>query len=1127
MSSFPYKNPISSEQLNGVQSVQRNEVFGTNFSVLSVGGYMEVFNLSDLVYTINGLGPIEYSGNTIPIDFLKGTGAAWSPDVLTLNSDNISSGRRRLGMLVYVYENDQTYQFRIDNYETLWTASTASTGTVVISDFGTSVYNSSVDGQNFINAWTASTIEDISGETHTTAVWKKYSTGGGGMSADTLYITGTGINSTIRKNVGNTAKGDYGASLGGSGNTASGNYSFVGGGGGNTASGTYSIIGGGTSNTSSGNYSFVGGGGSNTASNYFSTIGGGGFHTSSGFYSTVGGGRCNTSSNYNTTVSGGYCNTSSSKYSTTGGGFKNTTSGCQSTIGGGVSNIVSSDNSTVGGGASNIVSGYTSTISGGYGNTLSGSYSFVGGGTLNTSSGYYSFIGGGTQNTISGYPIYGPSFSTILNGCLNSISGTSKIGSYSVIIGGCNNFVSDSFIGVFGSNIVASCSNTFYTNDFCSCGSIYSSALSSGQAVCSSTNGLLTNYTPVSPVIIQGSCTTSSVRCGVSNSATESFSAALAGTGNTASGGASVIAGGAINNTYSVYSFVGGGVGNKSCGNSTSVVGGSLNTACCATSFIGGGQQNITSGVTSSVVGGFCNIAGGNCSFIGGGNLNTITSGGTFSFIGSGRGNNVSGSYGMVLGGSGNTVTGSFSSAIGCGLNATDNCTLYTNNIITGGFSATTISASTVTTSFTTGSVIFQGSGGTLSQNNSNLFWDNTNGRLGIKRTPAVEIDVTGSIRASSTVFTDVAQFNFLQTSGSNLLIRGSGGTSYATMFQTTGNFVLQNGGAFTDAGFRLDVNGSTRFQGSISQGSGQSIISLGNALNLRSNLAGGSGYILDVQSFNTLNSANNEQGFATFVGTYAPTSVSGTPAFNALKVTPTINQTGGANQITRGLFINPTLTSAADFRAIEVERGKVILNSISGNTLIGTTADTGTYKLDVRGLTRFSASTGTSLTVISSGNSTSVPVFSVQGSQGELFSVTDSLTGSLFSVSDISGLPIMEVFSDSTIILGDYQAPSLYTTKRVSSITATTGTTIYSFPTSAYTSSFVDYYVSGSTGLRAGNIMAIWSGTSVNFTETSTSDIGVTTPLTFGYVMSGSSAVLQASASTSTWIVKTIVRGL
>jgi hypothetical protein len=37
------------------------------------------------------------------------------------------------------------------------------------------------------------------------------------------------------------------------------------------------------------------------------------------------------------------------------------------------------------------------------------------------------------------------------------------------------------------------------------------------------------------------------------------------------------------------------------------------------------------------------------------------------------------------------------------------------------------------------------------------------------------------------------------------------------------------------------------------------------------------------------------------------------------LNLTPTINQTGGANGITRGLYINPTLTAAADFRGIEV----------------------------------------------------------------------------------------------------------------------------------------------------------------------------------------------------------------
>ncbi len=101
-----YKNPISPTLSIGTPSVLRNQTFGTTFSILSVGGYSEVYNLTDLIYQIpvGQTGSIEFSGNSIPISFTKGSGSIFSPDVLTLNSDNISSGRRRLGMVVYVYE---------------------------------------------------------------------------------------------------------------------------------------------------------------------------------------------------------------------------------------------------------------------------------------------------------------------------------------------------------------------------------------------------------------------------------------------------------------------------------------------------------------------------------------------------------------------------------------------------------------------------------------------------------------------------------------------------------------------------------------------------------------------------------------------------------------------------------------------------------------------------------------------------------------------------------------------------------------------------------------------------------------------------------------------------------------
>jgi hypothetical protein len=55
------------------------------------------------------------------------------------------------------------------------------------------------------------------------------------------------------------------------------------------------------------------------------------------------------------------------------------------------------------------------------------------------------------------------------------------------------------------------------------------------------------------------------------------------------------------------------------------------------------------------------------------------------------------------------------------------------------------------TTAFTTGSVVFAGASGVYSQDNANLFWDNTNDRLGIgTATPGSALQVNGDTRLSN-----------------------------------------------------------------------------------------------------------------------------------------------------------------------------------------------------------------------------------------------------------------------------------------------------------------------------------------------------------------------------------------
>jgi hypothetical protein len=156
--------------------------------------------------------------------------------------------------------------------------------------------------------------------------------------------------------------------------------------------------------------------------------------------------------------------------------------------------------------------------------------------------------------------------------------------------------------------------------------------------------------------------------------------------------------------------------------------------------------------------------------------------------------------------------------------------------------------------------------------------------------------------------------------------------------------------------------------------------------------------------------------------------------------------------------------------------------------------------------------------------------VFKGDGNVGELFTVTDSLTGSLMSVNDISGLPILEVFDDNSILMGDYQAPSLYTTTK-SVVAIITNYVVYQFDSSLYTSVFFEYNVQNSTNLRAGTIMAVWSAGTMQFTETATMDIGNTMPITFDVVLTTITGVvyvqLRTTTTTTGWTIKSIIRSI
>ncbi len=107
------------------------------------------------------------------------------------------------------------------------------------------------------------------------------------------------------------------------------------------------------------------------------------------------------------------------------------------------------------------------------------------------------------------------------------------------------------------------------------------------------------------------------------------------------------------------------------------------------------------------------------------------------------------------------------------------------------------------------------------------------------------------------------------------------------------------------------------------------------------------------------------------------------------LNVNPTINNTSGYTGIVRGLYYNPTITSlvGTTHRAIETTVGTVVLNSVSGSTLIGKTTDSG-QKLQVSGDTLLQGSlTATTKTTIGSEGDISCALLQMASTtQGVLF---------------------------------------------------------------------------------------------------------------------------------------------
>jgi hypothetical protein len=196
----------------------------------------------------------------------------------------------------------------------------------------------------------------------------------------------------------------------------------------------------------------------------------------------------------------------------------------------------------------------------------------------------------------------------------------------------------------------------------------------------------------------------------------------------------------------------------------------------------------------------------------------------------------------------------------------------------------------------------------------------------------------------------------------------------------------------------------------------------------------------------------------------FVPTS--GTATFASFAVLPTINQTGGANGISRGILISPTLTAAADFRGLEI------------------TANTSHYALfTTAGKVRFDFGTN------------AIGDLLTRDTNGELVPIAASTSGYVLTSNGAASKPTWQAAASATAVTRAYKTgstASVFTLNSGTAVTDKDGTNI-TFTTS---------------GLSADQIVVVLNGIVLSESGTVSRDYTLNT---------GTSVLTLASALVST----------
>jgi nitrogen fixation protein len=282
-------------------------------------------------------------------------------------------------------------------------------------------------------------------------------------------------------------------------------------------------------------------------------------------------------------------------------------------------------------------------------------------------------------------------------------------------------------------------------------------------------------------------------------------------------------------------------------------------------------------------------------------------------------------------------------------------------------------------TSATAGSILFAGVSGVLAQDNSNLFWDDTNNRLGIgKSTPSTTLDVLGNITINTLTQGILISNRYITgTDGRNIFI-GGGGQSITGGTGANSSYNLSCGYTALNALTNGYYNHAIGFESSLSITTATGNTSFGFR-SLKTNITGSDNTAIGTNALrqNTAgaNTAVGSDSLINNVGGNYNTAVGLTSLrdniggiYNtAVGAQSLLVNSSGNNNVAVGLqagYTNSTGSnnifigyqsvgaSATESNRAWIGNGSTASTWLGGNVIIGTTTNAG-YKLDCNGTLR------------------------------------------------------------------------------------------------------------------------------------------------------------------------------